>query len=115
MDFAASPLLPDDAGCGPALGVFEDSHYPTHECALTARDFLVLYTDGLTEAANADGEEYGEERLKAAIAGHLHFPRAVLLDELLNQARAFSADGQFEDDVCLVGMEVAGAGDRSKN
>ena len=104
------PLLPDDSGSGPALGVFADSHYPTHESALTERDLLVLYTDGLTEAADSDGEEYGEERLSEDIAARLHLAPALLLDELLNRARAFSVAGQFEDDVCLVAMEVARSG-----
>lgn len=108
-------LLPGDIGCGPALGVFADAVYPTHESSLAPRDLVVLYTDGLVEAAAVGGEEYSEERLQAAIAQRVDLATAPLLDEILAEVRAFAANGQFEDDVCLVGMEVGLETDAAAN
>lgn len=103
-------LLPGDQGSGPALGVFDDAFYQTHESALAPRDFVVFYTDGLVEVANDEGEEYGEERMQTLIARQLQLAPAALLDELLREARDWAANGLFDDDICLVGMEVARSG-----
>lgn len=91
----------------PALGVFEDAVYTTSRCPLCAGDLLLLYTDGLTEVSNEDGEEWEEERLLQAIEKRVKLPTDALLDEVIEDARRFSAKGHFEDDVCLVAMEMA--------
>ena len=51
-------------------------------------------------------EEYGQERLLAAARQHMRLPPARLCDELIAEVRAFSGAAEFEDDVCLLGMEV---------
>ena len=48
----------------PSLGVFPDQHYFGGEIQLSSGDTLVFFTDGVTEARNASGEEFGEERLQ---------------------------------------------------
>ena len=47
------------------LGVFPENAYEQAELALGPGDRLLFYTDGITEARNPEGEEYGEERLAA--------------------------------------------------
>jgi sigma-B regulation protein RsbU (phosphoserine phosphatase) len=54
---------------GLALGMFCASEYRHRELRLDPGDFLVLYTDGLTEARNRADEEYGTERLAALLGG----------------------------------------------
>jgi serine phosphatase RsbU (regulator of sigma subunit) len=93
------------AGAGPALGVFDDFEYSTQQCPLAERDLIVLFTDGLVEVTRGD-DEYGEERLLDAVQRRQHLPATPLLDELLAEIRAFAGNRLFEDDVCLVGMEV---------
>lgn len=51
-------LLPDDNG--PALGLFEDATYPCTQVQLLPGQMLLLYTDGITEAENIHGEQFGE-------------------------------------------------------
>lgn len=103
-----APLYLTPADAGPALGIIEDCAYVTRQMPLAAHDLIVLYTDGLYEVEGVE-EAYDEERLLAAVRQHRHLPPGKLFDELLAEIQRFSAAGEFEDDVCLVGMEITGA------
>ena len=75
---------------------------------------MLLFTDGIFEIEGCDQDgchgEYGEDRLMAAVSQRLHLPPGELFDELLADARHFSGCEEFEDDVCLLGMEVMDIG-----
>ena len=61
-----------------------------------------------------DGDaDYGPERLLAAARERISLPLPNLLDELLADVRKFSGNAEFDDDVCLLGMEAALSGLRS--
>lgn len=101
----AAPL---GGGHGPALGLFGEAAYPTCQCPLAPEDLVLLFTDGLFEVGDADGQEdYGQQRLLAAASRRIRLPLASLLDELIAEVRAFSGGAEFSDDVCLLAMEVA--------
>ena len=104
------PLKLHDPRHGPALGLFEKTDYPTGSCPFEPGDLMMLYTDGIYEATNADGEEFGQERLLAAVRRRIALPADRLFDELLAEVRAFTGSDEFEDDVCLVGMERSDVG-----
>ncbi len=104
------PLQRADSPHGPALGLFDNSEYPTCECSLARRDMVMLYTDGLYEVVGPDDEEYGEKRLLTAVRERLALPAAELFNQLLDQIQTFSVTRQFADDVCVVGMEVVRLG-----
>jgi len=108
----AEPLKAYDPRHGPALGLFEKSTYPICRCPLAVNDFIVLFTDGLYEVQGPSDEEFGEARLLQAVRGRVHLPAERLFDELLGTVRAFSGRQEFDDDVCLVGMEAACLGPR---
>ena len=55
---------------GRFLGMFEDAAYRTNVLKLGPGDILYLYTDGITEAMNENGEQFGEMRLRAALTGY---------------------------------------------
>jgi len=99
-----------DSRHGPALGLFDKSDYPTNRCPIAVNDVILLFTDGLYEVDNEAQEEYGQERLLEAVRAHYHLPTERLLDELLEDVQRFSSEKEFEDDVCLVGMEIAKLG-----
>lgn len=102
-----APLrVPTSAGA--ALGLFADARYLTCECELAPEDLVLLFTDGLIEVTGNQDEEYGQERLLAAARQRIQLPLARLVDELIEDARRFSGDHEFSDDVCLLGMEAAG-------
>jgi sigma-B regulation protein RsbU (phosphoserine phosphatase) len=95
---------------GPALGLFDKSDYPSSRCPIALNDVILLFTDGLYEVDNEAHEEYGQERLLAAVRARHRLPTERLLDELLEDVHRFSSEKEFEDDVCLVAMEIARVG-----
>lgn len=99
--------LPFPSHSGAALGLFEKCEFITCRRPLAAGDRLVLFTDGLYEATNGAGEEFGLERLLAAARQRVELPLGELLDGLIAAARAYTEGNEFEDDVCLLGMEIA--------
>ncbi len=92
---------------GPALGLFEDVHYHTHECPVQASDLILLFTDGLFEAENASEEAYSEGRLRDSVRRHVGLPPAQLVNDIFAEVEQFAAGRPFADDVCIVGMEIA--------
>ena len=103
---AAAPLAFVPDGIGPALGIREGFPYPTSECRLGVNDAVILFTDGLYEAGGARGMEYGEERLVADAGRHARLPVRDLLGVLVQTAEEHAGDKGFEDDVCILGMQV---------
>jgi len=99
------PLRAYDARHGPALGLFEESNYPTCRCPLSSGDLLVLFTDGVYEMHGPEEEEFGLDRLVAAFRRRSKMPPAQMLDEILAEVQAFSRQKDFEDDICLVAVE----------
>jgi sigma-B regulation protein RsbU (phosphoserine phosphatase) len=91
---------------GPALGVFDDSTYVTYEAKLAPRDLVILFTDGLYEVEDARGELFDLALLRGILEQRVQRPTEELFTEMLEEVRGFSASGGFEDDVCLVGLEV---------
>ena len=99
------PLRAYDARHGPALGLFEESTYPTCRCPLSAGDLLVLFTDGVYEMHGQEEEEFGYNRLVEAFRRRSKIPPAQMLDEILAEVLAFARQKDFEDDICLVAVE----------
>jgi serine phosphatase RsbU (regulator of sigma subunit) len=91
---------------GPALGFIEELQYPTGKRVLEPHDLVLLFTDGIFDASGADEEPFGEERLLNIVRCRIGMPPEQLFDELLAEVHQFSSTNDFEDDVCLVGMEV---------
>lgn len=91
---------------GPALGLVEDAVFNTSHRPMTRGDRLLLFTDGIIETEANDETAYGHERLMAAVRARTGLPTGSLLQELVADARQFSARQVFDDDICLVGMDV---------
>jgi serine phosphatase RsbU (regulator of sigma subunit) len=86
---------------GTVLGLFEDWRCEMRQVDLARGDTLVLYTDGITEAARGDGEEFGESRLLEALSNRRHLPSEELLQEVIGAVRLFSGGAQ-QDDITMV-------------
>ena len=86
---------------GAVLGHFPNWQYSEHTVAFEPGDRLLLFTDGVNEACNADEEDFGDERI-AEVARQYHEADAVALHEVITQAVTQHCDGQFEDDATLV-------------
>jgi len=99
-------LLTPDHKSAPALGVFEASAYPGSARAFTPGDLIMLYTDGLFEVESESGDLFDKEQLLGAVAKRTALLTPQLFDELISEVKAFSGQHQFEDDMCLVGMDL---------
>jgi PAS domain S-box-containing protein len=87
---------------GPPLGTFESPHTNAH-VMLTLEDYLVLYTDGVTEARR-HGELFGEQRLNAAVASLRGASAQQLAEGVRDSALAFATS--LRDDLLVVAMRL---------
>ncbi|MBM3728926.1 MAG: hypothetical protein FJW40_26305 [Acidobacteria bacterium] len=85
---------------GVGLGLTRSARYEERSIALAAGDTLILYTDGITEARNAQGEEFGEDRLTAAAASKGR--PEELVARIVAAVDAFAAGAPQHDDLTLV-------------
>ena len=110
------PYVRTDAGVvefratGMPLGLMPGMVYEEREAIIGPGDNVLLYSDGLVEAHDPNGEMYGFPRLRADLATEL--AGSELLDELLDRLHAFTGTGwEQEDDITLVALRrSAGAG-----
>ena len=70
----------------------------------------MMFTDGLFEVEGPDDEHYNQARLLTAVRERIDMPLHKLLAEILDETRQFSLRKEFDDDVCIVGMEVTRCG-----
>jgi serine phosphatase RsbU (regulator of sigma subunit)/catechol 2,3-dioxygenase-like lactoylglutathione lyase family enzyme len=89
------------------LGLFREWECSVGECRLEAGDVLALYTDGVTEAFDGDGEEFGEARLVEALRRNRQRPTDSLLASLVDEVRAFSPHEQHDDLTLIVARRRA--------
>lgn len=82
---------------GPVVGLFESWKCEVSAVEFQSGDLLVLYTDGVTEAENGNGEEFGEERLIETIRRRHLLPAHELVSGISNEVLDYSAGRQFDD------------------
>ena len=83
------------------LGVFQDWDCAIEECRMFAGDTLVLYTDGITEAFNHAGDEFGEARLSETLRKYRGLCSQELLGAVVEEVQRFSPHEQ-NDDITLI-------------
>ncbi len=91
---------------GLILGVRRDFPYEESPLQFAAGDLLLLYTDGIIEACNMNGELFGEERLAELLRESCTLPPRELIDRIFSEVRLFSGTYSFADDVSLVVMRI---------
>jgi sigma-B regulation protein RsbU (phosphoserine phosphatase) len=89
-----------DSSC-PPIGLSPDEICELASADLTDGDVLVFYTDGVTEAENRLGEEFGMERLSTVVRRGTSLPAEDLMIDIYNAAADFCGD-KFADDVTIV-------------
>lgn len=88
---------------GPALGLQADVELPVNRITLAPGETLLLYTDGVTEAVNATGEQFSRDRLRQAAAGD--FPTAqACVQAVCEQVQAFVAGAPPADDITVFAL-----------
>jgi serine phosphatase RsbU (regulator of sigma subunit) len=84
------------------MGLFEAWRCEIAEVELAPGDTLALYSDGITEATNADGEEFGESHLLDTLGRHSHLPVESLLQAVVGAVQQFSIGHEQQDDITAV-------------
>ncbi len=84
---------------GMVLGLFPSAEYSSGTVQLQPGDHLVLFTDGVIEARNMVGDEFGEERLRALLIEHAHSSTAMILTRLREEIASFSGKAPQHDDI----------------
>jgi serine phosphatase RsbU (regulator of sigma subunit) len=84
------------------MGLFEAWQCEIAEVQLAPGDTLVLYTDGVTEATNVEGKEFGESNLLDTLKSHAHLPVGPLLQAVVTAVQQFGGGSEQQDDITLV-------------
>jgi serine phosphatase RsbU (regulator of sigma subunit) len=90
---------------GLLLGILPVSRYEAGHEVLNTGDVLVVYSDGVTEALNPLGQEYGEERLESLLRNNRHLSAREITHAITEAVAAFSSGAAVTDDVTLVVMK----------
>jgi len=88
------------------LGLFSNPPLVEQTMTLASGSTLLLYTDGVIEAVDAQAEMFGDERLKVAIGAHRHQPAQVVCEQVLEQMTAHTGAVAQRDDVTLVCIQA---------
>ncbi len=91
---------------GPGLGLIKDAKYPSKSMDLDDIERIVMYTDGVVEAENQEGEPFFESRLMDIVEKNSDTSLESLLDGIINAVLDFSKNQHFDDDVCLMAFDV---------
>jgi sigma-B regulation protein RsbU (phosphoserine phosphatase) len=90
------------ARTGMALGIDPSVRYDQQSVRLDTGDFVLLYTDGVTDALDAQGDEFGQERLRQVILDHRRASAAELVTALNQAVSSFSGATAPFDDITVV-------------
>ncbi|MBX3278864.1 MAG: SpoIIE family protein phosphatase [Acidobacteria bacterium] len=88
------------------IGLFEATPYDEETLELQSGDLLVAFTDGVTEAMNTAGEEFGEARLQGLLESFSHLPAAEVRNRLVESLNVWTADAPQHDDFTFVVLKV---------
>jgi Na+/proline symporter len=91
---------------GLLLGVKEEVAFEEKRLQLQSGDILLLYTDGITEAADKAGAFFGENRLRTMLGESCQLSPQEIIDKLFREVRAFTGLQNFDDDLTIVVMKV---------
>jgi sigma-B regulation protein RsbU (phosphoserine phosphatase) len=91
---------------GTVVGIFEDCAYEQATFQTRPGDVLLAYTDGLSEALDVRGEEFGEARIREAVAETSRMNVTEIRDEVVRRVREWCANAPQHDDLTFVVMKV---------
>jgi sigma-B regulation protein RsbU (phosphoserine phosphatase) len=100
----AGPPRPVFPSSGTVLGLFPGQEYGSETLDLGPGEGIVLYTDGVTEAADATGALFGPERLQACLAAEAAPSAAETVTRVLGAVRAFAGGAPQSDDITILAL-----------
>jgi sigma-B regulation protein RsbU (phosphoserine phosphatase) len=92
---------------GMPLGLFDPTPLDQGTVTMEPGDFVVTFSDGVSEAMNAEGEEFEDERIQSSIDGSAHDAQAQL-EHLFSSVKTFTAGAAQNDDVTVLVVSYRG-------
>ena len=105
-EIAFAEKLDGEKSRGPAMGIFPSATYRTVTRPMAKGDLVMLFTDGLFEVEDATGAFFNEEQLRTTASRHAALGPKEFFDQVLGDIRKYSQSESFEDDVCVVGVQI---------
>jgi len=93
----------------PALGIFPHAPFHDYERAMEHGDVVLFHTDGLFEVEDGEGRQLGVDGLVECVRTLVDLPLCGLVEETVSAVQTYATHG-FDDDVCLLGVEMTGGG-----
>jgi sigma-B regulation protein RsbU (phosphoserine phosphatase) len=87
---------------GTVLGLFDDRQYESQIVDIAPGSLLIAYSDGLTEAENAAGEEFEEQRVLDVALRMDHAPAREVLRNLLEAVNHWTGTAEQNDDITVI-------------
>ncbi len=84
---------------GPIVGLFESASYEEETVVLASGDWLIVFSDGVSEALSASGEEYGEARIISVVQRNKSLEPQKLLEAVFTDVREFARGAAQNDDI----------------
>lgn len=95
---------------GPGLGLIAGAKFPTVSLPIREGQRLLLFTDGLIEAENPEGQAFMEDRLAECVEQSRTLPLEAALANIVQTVLSHAEENRFDDDVCLLAAEFTAAG-----
>jgi sigma-B regulation protein RsbU (phosphoserine phosphatase) len=97
----------NQARTGLPLGIFPDEHYDTGSCQMSPGEKLIAFTDGIFEASNRQGKQFGTSGIKNSLAKRANTTSTseALLDAVIEDVKGHMEGLDFEDDFTLIAIE----------
>ena len=93
---------------GTIVGIFPDAKYEQETVALTPGDVIVVFSDGVTEAFNAEWEDFGIDRLIENVQAHAALPPSELIEEVMAAVHRFVQGAVQSDDMTVLVLRYTG-------
>ncbi len=93
---------------GAAIGIVEQSNFKEEQVQLEPGDTLVMYTDGVTEATNAAGEDFGQDHLSEVVQSASNLTAKEIIQTIRQELAVFTGQQNPADDMTIVACKITG-------
>jgi sigma-B regulation protein RsbU (phosphoserine phosphatase) len=93
---------------GPVVGLLEFAPYDQETVRLEPGDTIVIFSDGVSEALNSNGDEFGDDRLQAVVEPARKLPASEIVDRLVAAVREFTRGAPQSDDITAMAVRYLG-------
>jgi phosphoserine phosphatase RsbU/P len=93
---------------GPIVGLFESATFEEETVQLVRGDWLIVFSDGVSEALSAEGEEYGEARILETAQKHIGVEPSDMLQAIFSDVREFTRGAAQNDDITTLVLKYGG-------